>query len=226
MTPVAKLLNATAAAVFLAASAAVTAADAKLPPVDEAAGDVSWVRFKNRLLESIVRRDGKFVTGIVAPRIRNFTDKDGITEFRKLWEPQSASSPLWVELPKILFLGGAFVKHEKGVIEFCAPYVHFKWPEQAPADVDGAITARETLLKAKPSAASATVLALSYDLVKVLDWEVADESGDGKQHWVKIQTTAGPGFVPEEHIRSPLEYRACFAKSGAAWRLTALEVGE
>jgi hypothetical protein len=32
--------------------------------------------------------------------------------------------------------------------------------------------------------------------------------------------------VPEEHVRSPLEYRACFVQNGARWRMTALEVGE
>jgi hypothetical protein len=28
------------------------------------------------------------------------------------------------------------------------------------------------------------------------------------------------------HVRSPLEYRACFVQSGTRWRMTALEVGE
>ncbi len=221
-----KLRCAMAAMALFAAAAGVAAQDARLLPVDEAAGDLSWLRFKNSLLDSLVRRDQKFVLGIVDPRIRNFSPKDGITEFRKLWEPQSAGSPLWVELPKILFLGGAFVKREKGVTEFCAPYVHYKWPGDAPAGVDGAIIAKETLMKAQPSTAAETLRTLSYELVRVLDWEVADESVGGRQPWVKIQTVTGLGFVPEEHVRSPLEYRACFVKSGANWRMTGLEVGE
>jgi hypothetical protein len=184
------------------------------------------VRFKARLLDALAKRDQKFVISVVDGRIRNTSDKDGIAEFRRLWEPHSAASPLWVELPKILFLGGAFVKRDKATVEFCGPYVHYKWPDNAPADASGALIAREVLVKAKPSSAAETRLALSYDLVKVLDWEIADDDKTSGQKWVQIQTRAGAGFVPEEQVRSPHEYHACFVKSGAGWRMTALEVGE
>ncbi|MBI1990216.1 MAG: hypothetical protein HYS65_10900 [Betaproteobacteria bacterium] len=110
--------------------------------------------------------------------------------------------------------------------EFCAPYVRFKWPDNAPADASGAIIVADALMKAKPSAAAETLHTLSHDLVKVLNWEVADDDRENKQQWVRIQTRAGTGFVPEEQIRSPLEHRACFAKKGASWRMTGLEVGE
>ena len=202
------------------------AQEIKLPPVDEAAGDATWVRFKARLLDALAKRDQKFVISVVDGKIRNTSEKDGIAEFRRLWEPHSAASPLWVELPKILFLGGAFVKRAKATAEFCAPYVHYKWPDNAPADASGAVIAKEALMKTKPSATTETLLTLSYDLVKVLDWEIADEDKTSGQKWVQIQTRAGAGYVPEEQIRSPLEYRACFVKSGAGWRMTALEVGE
>ena len=220
------LLRAVVAAILIAVAAGATAQEAKLMPVDEAASDPSWLRFKARLLDALVKHDPKFVFSIVDSKIRNISEKDGAAEFRKLWEPNSASSPLWVELPKILFLGGAYVKRDKGIIEFCGPYVHYKWPDDAPANATGAIIAKEVLVKAAPSADAGTLQTLSYDLVNVIDWEVADERKDGRQPWVKIQTKAGAGFVPEEQIRSPLEYRACFVKSGASWRMTGLEVGE
>ena len=50
--------------------------------------------------------------------------------------------------------------------------------------------------------------------------------GFTRQKWVKLKTQAGEGYVPEEHVRSPLEYRACFINRGARWRMTAFEVGE
>jgi hypothetical protein len=226
MTRISRLVRAVAVAAALTATASVVAQEIRLPPVDEAAGDATWVRFKARLLDALAKRDQKFVISIVDGKIRNTSEKDGIAEFRRLWEPHSAASPLWVELPKILFLGGAFVKRDKGVIELCAPYVHYKWPDNADADASGAITAKEALMKAKPSATADTLQTLSYDLVKVLDWEIADDDKTSGQKWVQIQTRAGAGFVPEEQVRSPLEYRACFVKSGAGWRMTALEVGE
>lgn len=214
-------------AVALAAVVGGAAAqEVKLLPVDEGASDLSWARFKARLLDALEKRDQKFVLGIVDARIRNTLGQDGSTEFRKLWQPHAADSPLWVELPKLLFLGGVFVKHDKGTYEFCAPYVRFKWPDNAPADASGAIIVADALMKAKPSAAAETLQTLSHDLVKVLAWEVADDDKENKQEWVRIQTGAGTGYVPEEQIRSPLEHRACFAKGSTGWRMTGLEAGE
>ena len=202
------------------------AQEVKLLPVDEGVNEPSWTLFKARLLDALAKRDQKFVLGIIDARIRNTLGPDGSTEFRKLWQPHAADSPLWVELPKLLFLGGVFIKRDQGATEFCAPYVRFKWPDNAPADASGAILVADALMKAKPSAAAETLQTLSHDLVKVLNWEAADEDKENKQVWVRIQTGAGAGFVPEEQIRSPLEHRACFAKKGASWRMTGLEAGE
>ena len=131
------MMRAAIAAVLLAAAAASGAQEIKLPPADEGTADATWLRFKARLLEALARRDHKFVLGIIDGGIRNISEKSGAAEFKKLWEPQSADSPLWVELPKILFLGGVFVKSVKGPTEFCAPYVYYKWPDHAPADASG-----------------------------------------------------------------------------------------
>jgi hypothetical protein len=226
MTLLPKLLRALTSVLLLVAALSAHAQEVKLFPIDEGAGDQSWMRFKARLLDALAQRDHKFVLGAIDVRIRNTSERDGIAEFRKLWEPQSADSPLWSELSKLLFLGGVFSKRENGTYEFCAPYVRYKWPDSAAADAGGAIIAGEALMKARPAAGAPTLQTLSYALVKVLDWEVVDEDQDNKQRWVKIQTRAGVGFVPEEQIRSPLEYRACFAKNGAVWRMTGLEVGE
>jgi hypothetical protein len=214
------------AAALIALAVSAHAQDFKLPPVDEAINDATWLRFKSHLLDALSKRDQKFVLGIVDARIRNISEKNGIAEFRKLWDLQSAGSALWIELQKVLSLGGVFVRRARAPTEFCAPYVYYKWPDNAPAEADGAVIAREALLKAEPSIAAQTLQTLSYDMVKVLDWEVSDAAQDSKQAWVKLQTRAGVGYLPEEQVRSPLEYRACFVKSGRGWRMTGLEVGE
>jgi hypothetical protein len=213
-------------AIILAGALYAHAQDMKLTPVDEGAGAPGWVSFKSKLLEALAKRDHKFVMGIVDRNIRNMTPQDGVQEFRRLWAPESATSPLWTELAKALQLPSTFVKRDKRLTELCAPYVHFKWPDEAPAGVNATIIAREALLKAQPSTGSPTLRTLSYDLVRVLDWEVADLDKSSKQEWVRIQTVTGMGFVPEEQIRSPLEYRACFIRSGAGWRMTGFEAGE
>lgn len=205
---------------------ASAAQELKLLPVDEGANDASWLRFRARLVDALVRRDQQFILGIVDPKIRNMSGPAGVAEFKKQWEPQSAASSLWVELPKLLFLGSVFVKRDKNVNELCAPYLYYRWPEDAGAGASGAIVAKETSLKMHPAASAATLGSLSYDLVDVIDWEVADDNKDSRQKWVKLKTKAGEGYVPEEHVRSPLEYRACFVNSGTRWRMTGLEVGE
>jgi hypothetical protein len=213
-------------ALLLVCSFAAYAEQQQLPPVDEGMADATWPRFRTRLLDALAKRDQKFVLSILDSRIRNISSKDGAAEFRKLWEPHAAESPLWVELQKVLFLGSTYVKRDKNVVELCAPYIRYKWPDDAPAGASGAIIAKDSLMKARPGPASATLQTLSYHLVRVLDWEVDDEDKASKQKWVKIQTAAGAGFVPEEQIRSPLEYRACFVKRDGGWRMTGLESGE
>jgi hypothetical protein len=222
----AKSIRIAIAAFFLVLTATAVAQEIKLPPVDEAAADATWLRFRARLLEALARRDQKFVLGVVDGGIRNISEKSGVAEFKKLWEPQSADSPLWVELPKILFLGGVFVTRGKNVKELCAPYIYFVWPDAAPGEASGAIIAKGVFLKSRPTASADTLRTLSYDLVNVIDWEVADENKETPQAWVKVRLGGAEGYVPEQQVRSPLEYRACFAKSGVNWRMTALEVGE
>ncbi len=197
----------------------------RLAPVDEAAGDATWMRFRARLIEALIKRDEKFVTGILDRNVRNISGIRGTAEFIRLWELKSPQGRLWEELPKALHLGSAISRQEK-TPEVCAPYVYFRWPGNAPDAANAAVIAREALLKARPSATAPTLQTLSFDLVEVSDWEIADEAKDIRQVWVAIRTRAGTGYLPEEQVRSPLEYRACFVKRDGVWRLTGLEAGE
>lgn len=202
------------------------AQEMKLPPVDEAAKDATWVKFRNSLLGALDKRDKKFVLGIVDKNIRNsFDGNRGIAEFRKLWDIDAEDSALWRELKAALFLGGVYVKREKGPAEFCAPYVLPKWPGNLDPHGHGAIITPDVLVKSAPSSASATLRTLAYDIVAVTDWDVADETADVKQRWVKIKIKEGEGYVPEEQIRSPIEHTACFVKGPNGWRLTAMGAG-
>ena len=202
------------------------AQELRLLPVDEAAKDQSWTSFKNRLLTAISKRDRKFVLSILDPNVRGGADSTrGIPEFRKQWELDSDASPLWQELPAALFLGAAYVKHDKGQRELCAPYVSVRWPQDIDAFAGGALIAKEVFVKTAPSAASDTLATLSYHLVEVRDWEVADRGADSKQKWVRIRIPKGEGYVPEEQIRSPIEHAACFVKGGNGWRLTGFGPG-
>jgi hypothetical protein len=217
-------------ALFAAALAGVLAAlpgraqESRLLPVDEAAKDPSWASFKNRLLAALSKRDRKFVLSILDPNVRGGAER-GIPEFRKQWELDSDTSPLWQELPAVLFLGAAYVKHDKGPRELCTPYVSVRWPQDIDAFAGGALIAKEVFVKTAPSSTSDTLAILSYHLVEVRDWEVADQSADSKQKWVLVRIPKGEGYVPEEQIRSPIEHTACFVKTANGWRLTGFAPG-
>lgn len=197
-------------------------------PRDEAAGDQSWTRFRDRLLEAVQQRDKKFVLGIVDRNVRNGREQPrGLTEFMRQWDPDAEDSPLWRELPRALFLGAMYYQHERMPRSLCAPYVLPRWPKGVDPQGNGAITARETSMRSGPSGDAGILMSLGYSIVRVSDWEVVDVDPAVKQKWVKIQVQERSGYIPEEHIRSPIEHLVCFRKSEAGWRLVSfLAAGE
>ena len=208
-------------AFLLALALPALAQERKLPLVDEAASDVSWLRFKKRLQDAIDRKDKQFLLSILDRNVRNQTEATrGIANFRKQWELDTADSPVWHELRSALHLGSAFVRRAGGGREVCAPYLLGKWPEDVEPFNNGVVVARETTVRAEPSNAAAALGSLSYEIVPVTDWEVDDKAGDNKQKWVRLRYRNRDGFVLEEHVRSPIEQTACFMKVGNAWRMT------
>ncbi len=202
--------------------------DGVFAPRDEAAGDQSWTRFRDRLLEAVQQRDKKFVLGVVDRNVRNgIGQPNGLEEFMRQWDPDAEDSPLWRELPRALHLGAVYYSHERMPRSLCAPYVLPRWPKNTDPHGNGAITARETALRAAPSGTADIITSLSHSVVRVLDWEVDDSDAGSRQKWTKISVQEREGFIPEEHVRSPLEHLACFRKGEAGWRLTSfLAAGE
>ncbi len=194
--------------------------EAKLMPVDEAVADRSWVTFRNRLLTALEQRDRKYLVSILDRNVRNGLEgAHGVAEFRRQWDIDSDTSPLWRELASALFLGSAYMKRDKGPAELCAPYLLAKWPENVDPFGHGAVVAREAAVKSEPASSSATLEVLSYDIVSVTDWEVADRDPGTPQRWVKVRVRDKDGYLPEEHIRSPIEHAACFVKGAGGWRM-------
>jgi hypothetical protein len=215
-----------AAAMVALATFSAFAQERRLEPVDEGARDPSWVSFRKQLLNAVDARDRQYVMSILAKDVRTSLEASrGPAEFRKQWDVDAEVSPLWRALRSALFLGAAYVQREEGRRELCAPYILAKWPKDLDPFMHGAVIAREVLVKAEPSSASATAQVLGYDIVAIADWEVPDKAADATQRWVKITVKNGEGYVPEEQIRSPIEHAACFMKSDGRWRMTGLAPG-
>lgn len=196
--------------------------EAVVEAVDEAARDLSWATFRAKLLAALEKRDRKFVLGVIDPKVRNGSDAPpGIAEFRRQWEFDSDKGVFWRQLPATLSVGSAWFQRSKTQRELCAPYLLAKWPREVDPGVYGAIAVKEALVKAAPAWESRTIATLSYHIVRVTDWEVPDIDPKFQQKWVQVRLLKeGVGYVPEEHIRSPIEHTACFVRSGNGWRLT------
>src|SRR5687768_14330099 len=202
------------------ATAPALAQERKLPPVDEAAGDASWLRFKKQLMGAIEKRDKQFLLSIVDKNVRNQDERTrGIAHFRKQWELDTDDSPLWRELATALQLGSAHIKRDKRR-ELCVPYLLGRWPDDIHPVDHAVVISRDAAVQSEPSSSSASLGTLSYDVVYVADWEIDDKAASVKQKWVKIRYKNRDGYVPEEKVRSPIEQAACFVKSGNGWRMT------
>ncbi len=208
------------AAILLGLALPTLAQERKLPLVDEAAGDASWTRFKKRLQAAITSRDKQFLLSILDKNVRNQSESTrGVAQFRRQWELDTADSPVWRELQTAMQLGSAFLLRDKGARELCMPYVLGKWPADIEPFNHAVVISRDTTVQAEPSTSAPGLGRLSYDIVPVSDWEVDDKAGT-KQKWVRIRFGDRDGYLPEEHVRSPVEQAACFVKAGSGWRMT------
>jgi hypothetical protein len=192
----------------------------KLYPVDEGPKDPSFQAFRVKLIEAAKNRDAKFVLSILDQKITNsFAGDGGVKEFREMWEPGNPNSELWGVLVKILSMGGSFSKNE-----FCAPYVFSKFPELDPFE-HSAIIGEQVRVREQPDLTSLVIASLSHDIVTITDpFEPIKKDG---RSWIAIKLSNGKtGFVSEQFIRSPIDYRACFTKKNGKWRMITLVAGD
>lgn len=212
-------------AVWLACLCSViTAQVGKLFPIDEAAQAPSFLAFRARLLNAVKMRDASFIRSILDLQILNsFGGDGGINEFMEFWKPDHPESRLWSVLLGVLQRGGAF--NPQDADEFCAPYTYSNFPG-LDAFEHSVITAENVLVRQQPSLNAPIITRLSYDIVLVTDFSAESIRRDGHQ-WVKIKLADDRiGFVSAKHLRSPIDYRACFQKKNGKWFMVTLVAGD
>lgn len=209
---------------WLALALPALAAPVALEPVDEASKDPAFAAFRTSLLEAVHNHDVAGLLRLVGPDV-NYTfgpsSGPGPAGFRKFWKLDRPDSELWGVLDTVLRMGGSF--GEEGTL-FSAPYVYSAWPSGYDEFTHGAILGPEVPLMAKPGASGKRLATLRYAIVRFVDREGRLVQG---QRWLKVQVPGGAmGFVRDEEVRSPLDYRAVFARVEGAWKLTALVAGD
>lgn len=194
----------------------------KLYPVDEAAKDASFKKFREKLILAVKKQDIKFILSILDENIvNNFGGNDGIQGFKEHWSLASKDTELWETLYNALSMGGSFdvIENEKA---FCAPYVYSKWPGDFEAFDYVAVTGKNVKVREKPSMDGKVLEYLSYEVVKKYS-DMGSDTGE----WVKIFTPSGKtGYVSTKFSRSPIDYRACFKKFKGQWRMTVFVAGD
>lgn len=192
-----------------------------LPSKDEAAKDATLVKFREGLLKAVNQKNVKDLVKQLDPKIKNNfgSGTDGLKEFKATWklDKNPAKSKVWVELGKVLSLGGGFME-----ATFAAPYLYAHWPDEYDAFEYSVVVTDSALLKKEASEKSPALRALKREIVYVID--TGEDSPSG---WREIATfDKQRGFVKESEIHSPVGYRALFAKKNGEWKMTHFIAGD
>ena len=200
---------------------------AKLPRVDEAERDPSFLDFRTKLLKAAAQRDVEFLLAVTAPDIRvSFGDPEsGIAPFLKMWKLESPDSGFWDELTQVLNLGGSFSSPDV----FVAPYTFSTWPN-AVDDFDYvAVTGDNVRVRETPSTDAAVLATLSFVIIA---FERTSSYGrtdvdPPPTGWSRVRLASGRiGYIAERFTRHPIDYRAYFARRNGEWKIVTFIGGD
>jgi hypothetical protein len=205
----------------LVAATPVMHAQTQLLPTDDAAAQPDFFTFRAHLQSAIARRDTQAVLAVVHKNIKNsFGGNDGIEEFEKTWKLNEPDSPFWNELGTALALGGSFDAEGR----FVAPYVFSRWPENVDSFEHVAVIGANVRVRAAPKSDSATLASLSFAIVPLA------ESRSDDARWTAIRLHNGrnaqTGYISSQFVRSPIDYRAFFARAENRWQLMIFVAGD
>jgi hypothetical protein len=195
----------------------------ELRPVDEAAQEPEFFTFRAHLQAAIARRDDAAVLAVVSPTIRNtFGDDDGRAAFEKMWRLDRPDSELWEKLGAVLSLGGSF----DATGNFIAPYTFSRWPGAIDSFEHVAVVGARVIVRASPSTPSAALASLSFAVVPVARDSKARPVA-AAEDWTAVRLSDGrTGYVANRYVRSPIDYRAIFARVDGDWRLITFIAGD
>ena len=228
------LLKILAVAVIVTLRSVPTAAQvAKMYPIDEAAQDPEFFAFRARLLVALQQKDVTYLYGILASNILNsFGGEAGIDEFKATWKAEEPTSKIWSTLTEILALGGQFRPPDEwseGARTFVAPYTFSLRPNAGENPfLYGVVVGRGVRVRQEPTATSAVLANLSFDVIRVTDWAPRSKPEDQRANsWVAVELADGrTGFIASEFVRSRNDYRAIFINRSGRWMLRVLVAGD
>lgn len=199
---------------------------AKLPRVDEAERDPSFLDFRTKLLKAAAQRDVEFLLAVTAPDIRvSFDDRNGVAALRASWKLESPNSEFWDELIQVLNLGGSFSSPDI----FVAPYTFSTWPSEVDDFDYVAVTGDNVRVREVPRTDAAVLATLSFDIIAF-----ESNSSYGRADvdpppagWSRVRLATGRiGYIAERYTRHPIDYRAYFARRNGEWKMVTFIEGD
>jgi hypothetical protein len=195
----------------------------EIRPVDEASQQADFFTFRAHLQAAIARHDPVAVLAVVNVNIRNtFGGDNGREAFERLWRLESPDTELWEKLGSALALGGTFEANGT----FVAPYTFSRWPEKFDPFDHIAIVGSRVRVHEAPLLDSGTLGVLSFAVVPI-PREARPPTADQARQWTAVRLLDRRiGYVASQYVRSPIDYRAIFARVGAEWQLTTFVSGD
>lgn len=191
----------------------------QLHPVDEASQNESFKRFREELAVAIKNKDLDFLKQHLEKNIKySFGADSGINGFLQAWnlDKDPEHSLFWVELEKVITLGGTFDSRNA----FVAPYVFSKFPESVDAFTHVAVIEKNVKLYSNPDIQSKVIGVVNYNIIQVNEFR-QDKS------WQKVSVTKDVvGYVQTKYLRSPIDYRTYFENKGGSWQMVFFVAGD
>ncbi len=207
------------AVVVAAGTLAQAAATRRLLPVDEAARQPDFFTFRAQLLTAVARHDAAALMAVVHPNIKcDFGGGEGKAFFEEHWKPGAPGSEVWTELAAVLALGGTFDTPDS----FVAPYVFSRWPRGVDGFEHVAVVGDRVRIRTAPRQDAEPAAVSSFEILPL-----ARPSGDTPEEWTAV-ALAGKriGYVASRFVRSPIGYRAFFARADGRWQMLMFIAGD
>lgn len=198
-------------------------------PVDEAGQNPDFKAFRDELINAVKNKDAEFLKKHVSNTIRYTFGAgaggfDGLMEY---WNEQSKynNEDLWTELGKMLALGGSFDNTDK--TSFTAPYVFSKFPQGFDGFEYVAVIDKNVKVYSKPDINSEVLGEYNYNVVKLSRNKEGYYMTQTQPKWWMVETPSKTvGYVQEQYIRSPIDYRASFVKENGVWKMNFFVAGD
>lgn len=195
----------------------------KLLPRDEA--NESFRAFRTQLLDALARKDTTFLYGILAPQIKNsFGGNEGIDGFKRLWEMDSATTPVWTALTRVLSMGG----EQSDDTIFVAPYVFAFWPDSLDSFEHVAVIGSSVKVYENPVPDARALGTVDHSILRLLSWKgLASDGIPADTIWADVRLPNGArGWLRSADIYSPVGWRAMFVRQGGQWRMIFFVAGD